>query len=265
MSAFCLYAACIKPAADKNARSNCPQKLSSGGYACNKIKSEYNINVFSAGLLCLKYILQHAALYFGVCRQQRAETEYLRSRRPVTRYGMIVLPMKRNTAKVFVLFVLFLLVCGLTACRDAEIEESATAAVTERVYVDPATPTAVPEDSLLPLLTPRSTGAEDEPDFYAEVITVDREGGAVAINLDGDSVDIVKSVSVLSVSENGKNADFRIMTQQEVENLEAKYQTSVYLAVMLRQPRSGIYTFELSVIFNDDSSCKTQFKASLEF
>ncbi len=183
----------------------------------------------------------------------------------MTRYGMNVLPMKRNTAKVFVLFVLFLLVCGLTACRDAEIEESATAEVTERVYVDPATPTAVPEDSLLPLLTPRSTGAQDEPDFYAEVITVDREGGAIAINLDGDSVDIVKSVSVLSVNENGKNADFRIMTQQEVENLEAKYQTSVYLAVMLRQPHSGIYTFELSVIFNDDSSSKTQFKASLEF
>ncbi len=189
----------------------------------------------------------------------------LRSRRPVIRCGMIVLPMKRNAAKAFALFALLLLVCGLTACRDAEIEESATAAVTERVYVDPATPTAVPEDSLLPLLTPRSTGAEDEPDFYAEVITVDQEGGAVAINLDGDSVDIVKSVSVLSVSENGKNADFRIMTQQEVENLEVKYQTSVYLAVMLRQPRSGIYTFELSVIFNDDSSCKTQFKASLEF
>ena len=61
MSAFCLYAACIKPAADKNARSNRPQKPSSGGYACNKIKSEYNMNVFSAGLLCLKYILQHAA------------------------------------------------------------------------------------------------------------------------------------------------------------------------------------------------------------
>ena len=234
------------------------------------IKSNRSIilDVFSAGLICLNKVHITACCfyeYFGVCRQQRAETEYLRSRRPVTRYGMNVLPMKRNTAKVFVLFVLFLLVCGLTACRDAEIEESATAAVTERVYVDPATPTAAPEDSLLPLLTPRSTGAQDEPDFYAEVITLDREGGAIAINLAGDSVDIVKSVSVLSVSENGKNADFRIMTQQEVENLEAKYRTSVYLAVMLRQPRSGIYTFELSVIFNDDSSCKTQFKASLEF
>ena len=106
------------------------------------IKSNRSIilDVFSAGLICLNKVHITACCfyeYFGVCRQQRAETEYLRSRRPVTRYGMNVLPMKRNTAKVFVLFVLFLLVCGLTACRDAEIEESATAAVTERVYEIP--------------------------------------------------------------------------------------------------------------------------------
>ena len=72
MSAFCLYAACIKPAADKNARSNCPQKPSSGGYACNKIKSEYNINVFSAGLICLNKVHITACCFIFRCLQAAA-------------------------------------------------------------------------------------------------------------------------------------------------------------------------------------------------
>ena len=154
----------------------------------------------------------------------------------------------------------------LAAGCFADIEEpqqTPTPPVTKRVYEDEPTSSPSPSVSYA-LLTPKPSAQEEYIDFSIFVIEVYSGQTAVAVNLGGDSVDLVRSASIEDISFENRNVNFITLDADRIAELEDKFAASIYLAAVMDSTATGEYSFSLDIVLNDGSQRRLTVREILE-
>lgn len=150
-----------------------------------------------------------------------------------------------------ILLCFVIIFCALmTACMQELPEATATPEITKRVI-----PTAVSTPSptpVLPLLTP-SVSLSQVPDL--ELILLERNPGEaiIVLNLSDNSVDLVKSISVKCINNNGSPINFLPLSQEDTAAYETEYLIGIFYAVKVDVAQEGIYAFSIDITLTDNT------------
>ena len=158
---------------------------------------------------------------------------------------------------ILILFCLF-----LTGCIQSEDPTATpTVIVTKRVIID-TTPSPSSTENI-PILTPKvSNTANLEFDVFA--IERNLNGTVIGINLDGNSVDFIKSISIVQITYKDTALNFIPLTNDEILALENKYLGSIYYAAIVDTSYNGIYTVKINVILSNGQTKSTVLYGNVE-
>lgn len=163
---------------------------------------------------------------------------------------------------------ILLILCGiLCGCMQQELPDAtATAAATRRPSEPELTASPIASPTL-PLLTPKASYASEAPEFSAVVL----EGSeatrvaTVAILLEGNSVDIVSTIEITSVTWRGSAISFRPLTQDEITSLEDKYSTSMFYGAVINSYNNGTYELTLKVTHKSGEISQANISVEIDY
>lgn len=162
---------------------------------------------------------------------------------------------------ILLLFCILLISTGCFA--DYDETSTPTPIVTKRVIEDETSTPFV--TNTVALLTPKPTTDNETLEF--SIVALEQSGGYsyIAINLDGDSVDLVASLTLLSAEVENAAVNFIALSQSEILALENKYMASIYTAYRLHTTADGLYSLKLQVSLADGSTKEITISQNLDF